>query len=101
MSKRRQPRDEAAASYAPVLNTALQATTSSVQAMHQAIAGKTFDIVLALARVMSGGDVAEGTLLPPRHLLDLERETFLGLLGERLTRDRIRHILKTGRPLRN
>jgi 3-hydroxyacyl-CoA dehydrogenase len=58
-------------------------------------------VVLDLARVMSGGDVAEGTLLPPRHLLDLERETFLGLLGERLTRERIRHILKTGKPLRN
>lgn len=43
MARRRQPPDEAAASYAPVLNTALQATTSSVQAMHQAIAGKTFD----------------------------------------------------------
>lgn len=43
MTKRRKPSREAAASYAPVLNTALQATTSSVQAMHQAIAGKTFD----------------------------------------------------------
>lgn len=43
MVGRRKPPGEVAASYAPVLNTALQATTSSVQAMHQAIAGKTFD----------------------------------------------------------
>ena len=58
-------------------------------------------IVLALTRVMSGGDVAEGTLVAPSHLLDLERETFLRLLGEPLTRARIRHTLKTGKPLRN
>ncbi|HEY8731864.1 MAG TPA: enoyl-CoA hydratase-related protein, partial [Candidatus Limnocylindria bacterium] len=58
-------------------------------------------LVLELARVMSGGDVAEGTLVSEQHLLDLEREAFLRLLGERLTRDRIRHTLKTGRPLRN
>jgi 3-hydroxyacyl-CoA dehydrogenase len=58
-------------------------------------------LVLELARVMSGGDVAEGTLVSEEHLLDLEREAFLRLLGERLTRDRIRHTLKTGKPLRN
>jgi 3-hydroxyacyl-CoA dehydrogenase len=58
-------------------------------------------LVLELARVMSGGDVAEGTLVGEQHLLDLEREAFLRLLGERLTRDRIRHTLKTGKPLRN
>jgi 3-hydroxyacyl-CoA dehydrogenase len=58
-------------------------------------------IILALAGVMSGGDVAEGTLLPAAYLLDLEREAFVRLLGERLTRDRIRHTLKTGKPLRN
>jgi 3-hydroxyacyl-CoA dehydrogenase len=58
-------------------------------------------LVLELARVMSGGDVAEGTLVSEHHLLDLEREAFLRLLGEPLTRDRIRHTLKTGKPLRN
>ncbi|MGH2357063.1 MAG: 3-hydroxyacyl-CoA dehydrogenase family protein, partial [Candidatus Limnocylindria bacterium] len=58
-------------------------------------------IVLDLARVMSGGEVAEGTLVSEEHLLGLEREAFLRLLGERLTRDRIRHTLKTGKPLRN
>lgn len=58
-------------------------------------------IVMALARVMSGGDVAEGTPVAAAHLLDLERVEFLRLLGEPLTRARIRHTLKTGKPLRN
>ncbi len=58
-------------------------------------------VVMELARVMSGGDVAEGTAVGESYLLDLEREAFLRLLGERLTRDRMRHILKTGKPLRN
>ncbi len=58
-------------------------------------------ITLELARVMSGGDVAEGTQVSEDYLLGLEREAFLRLLGERLTRDRIRHTLKTGKPLRN
>ncbi len=58
-------------------------------------------VVLALAGVMSGGDVAEGTPVAEQYLLDLEREAFLRLLGEPLTRARIRHTLKTGKPLRN
>lgn len=58
-------------------------------------------VVLELARVMSGGDVAEGTQVSEAYLLGLEREAFLRLLGEQLTRDRIRHTLKTGKPLRN
>ena len=35
------------------------------------------------------------------YLLDLEREAFLSLLGERKTLERIQHTLKTGKPLRN
>jgi 3-hydroxyacyl-CoA dehydrogenase len=58
-------------------------------------------VVLELANVVSGGDVAEGTELDEAYLLDLEREAFLRLLGEPLTRDRIRYTLKTGKPLRN
>ena len=58
-------------------------------------------VVLELARVMSGGDVAEGTPVAEAYLLDLEREAYLRLLGEPKTRDRIRHTLKTGKPLRN
>lgn len=58
-------------------------------------------VVLALARVLAGGEVAEGTEVAEDHLLDLERETFLRLLGEAKTQERIRHLLATGRPLRN
>jgi 3-hydroxyacyl-CoA dehydrogenase len=58
-------------------------------------------VVMELARVMAGGDVAEGTPVSEGYLLDLEREAFLRLLGMPLTRDRIRHTLKTGKPLRN
>lgn len=58
-------------------------------------------VALELARVMCGGDVAEGTEVTESWLLDLEREAFLRLLGEPLTRDRIRHTLRTGKPLRN
>jgi 3-hydroxyacyl-CoA dehydrogenase len=58
-------------------------------------------VVMELARVMAGGDVAEGTPVAEGYLLDLEREAFLRLLGMPLTRDRIRHTLKTGKPLRN
>jgi len=58
-------------------------------------------VALELARVLSGGDVAEGTEVPESHLLDLEREAFLRLLGTEKSRERIRHTLRTGRPLRN
>ena len=58
-------------------------------------------VVLELAGVLSGGDVAEGTELSEAYLLELERAAFLRLLGEPLTRARIRHTLKTGKPLRN
>lgn len=54
-----------------------------------------------LAWVLSGGDIAAPGLVPEQHLLDLERDAFLGLVGERKTRDRIAHTLKTGKPLRN
>jgi len=65
------------------------------------ISGYDRELALALARVMCGGDVAEGTEVSADHLLDLERETFLRLLGQAPTRDRIRHFLRTGKPLRN
>jgi 3-hydroxyacyl-CoA dehydrogenase len=71
------------------------------QLMARRISEHDRHIVVELARVMSGGDVAEGTRVGEQYLLDLEREAFLRLLGERLTRDRIRHTLKTGKPLRN
>lgn len=54
-----------------------------------------------LAYVMSGGDLSEATLVSERYLLDIEREAFLSLCGERKTLERIQHMLTTGKPLRN
>ncbi|GIX46982.1 MAG: hypothetical protein KatS3mg131_1193 [Candidatus Tectimicrobiota bacterium] len=54
-----------------------------------------------LAYVLSGGDVPEGSLVSEQHLLDLEREAFLSLCGEAKSQERMRHMLETGKPLRN
>ncbi|MDQ7839516.1 MAG: 3-hydroxyacyl-CoA dehydrogenase/enoyl-CoA hydratase family protein [bacterium] len=61
------------------------------------------DIVVSrkLGYIMCGGDVPEGTRVSEEYLLDLEREAFLSLLGMPATLDRIRHMLQTGKPLRN
>src|ERR1044072_678377 len=54
-----------------------------------------------LARILTGGDLNHQTRVSEQYLLDLEREAFLSLIGTRKTQDRIAHMLKTGKPLRN
>ena len=54
-----------------------------------------------IAYVISGGDLSKATFVNEQYLLDLEREAFLSLCSERKTLERIQHILKTGKPLRN
>jgi len=54
-----------------------------------------------LARVICGGDVPSGTMVTEQYLLDMEREVFLRLCGQRKTQERIQHMLKKGKPLRN
>ena len=54
-----------------------------------------------IAQVMCGGDVNGGTLISEEYLLQLERENFLKLCGNKKTGQRIQHMLKTGKPLRN
>lgn len=54
-----------------------------------------------LGYVMAGGDLSEPTLVSEQYLLDLEREAFMSLMTERKTLERIEHMLKTGKPLRN
>ena len=54
-----------------------------------------------LARILTGGDLNHETRVSEQYLLDLEREAFLSLCGERKTQERIGHMLKTGKPLRN
>ncbi|MDC3412331.1 3-hydroxyacyl-CoA dehydrogenase/enoyl-CoA hydratase family protein [Aquibacillus sp. 3ASR75-11] len=54
-----------------------------------------------LAFVLAGGRLKEGTLVDEQYLLDLEREAFLSLIGERKTQERMQHMLLKGKPLRN
>jgi 3-hydroxyacyl-CoA dehydrogenase len=54
-----------------------------------------------IAGVITGGDVPAGTLITEQYLLDLEREGFLKLCGNKKTVERIQHMLKKGKPLRN
>ncbi len=54
-----------------------------------------------IAGVITGGDVPAGTVVTEQWFLDLEREAFLRLCGERKTLERVQHMLKKGKPLRN
>jgi 3-hydroxyacyl-CoA dehydrogenase len=54
-----------------------------------------------LATILSGGQLPHGGVVSEEHLLDLERESFLRLCGERKTLERIAYTLKTGKPLKN
>jgi 3-hydroxyacyl-CoA dehydrogenase len=58
-------------------------------------------VATRLASVITGGDLTRKTLVSEQYLLDLEREAFVSLCGERKTQERIQHMLKTGKPLRN
>lgn len=58
-------------------------------------------IAKKVAYVMCGGDLSAETVVSEQYLLDLEREQFLSLCGEIKTLQRIEHMLKTGKPLRN
>jgi 3-hydroxyacyl-CoA dehydrogenase len=53
------------------------------------------------AYILCGGRVSPGVSMTEQYLLDLEREAFLSLCGERKTQERIAFTLKTGKPLRN
>jgi len=62
---------------------------------HDAVVGRK------LAWILAGGNLTHPSTLTEQQLLDLEREAFLSLCGERRTLERIAHTLKTGKPLRN
>jgi 3-hydroxyacyl-CoA dehydrogenase len=62
---------------------------------HDALVGRK------LAWIITGGDLPHASAVSERYLLDLEREAFLSLCGERKTLERIAHTLKTGKMLRN
>jgi 3-hydroxyacyl-CoA dehydrogenase len=58
-------------------------------------------IVNKAAYVMTGGNLSHPTWVEEQHILDLEREAFLSLCGEQKTQERMWHLLRTGKPLRN
>jgi len=83
--------------------TALGALYSGVEGFGISGYASEHDMLIGrkLAYVMAGGDLTQATKVTEQYLLNLEREAFLSLLGERKTLERIQHILKTGKPLRN
>src|SRR5690606_12394381 len=83
--------------------SALGALYAGIHAMWRAGYATDHDVVVAkkLAYVMCGGDLSEPTLVPEQYLLDLEREAFLSLCGEKKTLERMQSVLKGGKPVRN
>lgn len=60
-----------------------------------------FLIGTRLAIVLAGGEFSSAQKVSEQYLLDLEREAFLSLCGQKKTAERIQHMLKNGKPLRN
>jgi len=83
--------------------SALGALYAGINGMWRANYATDHDALVArkLAYVMCGGDLSEPTLVSEQYLLDLEREAFLSLCGERKTLERLQSVLKTGKPVRN
>jgi len=83
--------------------SALGALYAGIHGMWRGNYATDHDVTVAkkLAYVMCGGDLSEPTLVSEQYLLDLEREAFLSLCGEKKTLERIQSVLKTGKPLRN
>ncbi|MBS1757413.1 MAG: 3-hydroxyacyl-CoA dehydrogenase/enoyl-CoA hydratase family protein [Bacteroidetes bacterium] len=81
----------------------LGAMYAGINGMYKGNYATEHDVTVAkkLAYVMCGGDLSEQSLVSEQYLLDLEREAFLSLTGEKKTLERIQSILKTGKPLRN
>ena len=83
--------------------SALGALYAGINGMWRANYATDHDVVVAkkLAYVMCGGDLSEPTLVSEQYLLDLEREAFLSLCGQKKTLERIQSVLKGGKPVRN
>ncbi|WP_276485077.1 3-hydroxyacyl-CoA dehydrogenase/enoyl-CoA hydratase family protein [Paraflavitalea pollutisoli] len=83
--------------------SALGALYAGINGMWRAGYATDHDVAVAkkLAYVMCGGDLSEQSLVSEQYLLDLEREAFLSLCGEKKTLERIQSVLKGGKPVRN
>ena len=79
------------------------ALATAVYQLHQGRFISDYDLYLAkkLAHVFTGGDLSGAQEVSESYLLDLEREVFLGLLGQPKTQERIAGLLETNRPIRN
>lgn len=83
--------------------SALGALLAGINGMQTAGYATPHDALVArkLAYVMCGGDLSEQSNVTEQYLLDLEREAFLSLCGEKKTLERIQAVLNTGKPIRN
>ena len=83
--------------------SALGALHAGINGMWRGNYASEHDVKIAkkLAYIMCGGDLSEQTFVSEQYLLNLEREAFLSLMGEKKTLERIQSIIKTGKPLRN
>jgi 3-hydroxyacyl-CoA dehydrogenase len=83
--------------------SALGALYAGINGMWRANYATDHDVVVAkkLAYVMCGGDLSEPAFVSEQYLLDLEREAFLSLCGEKKSLERIQSVIKTGKPVRN
>ena len=80
--------------------------SAAKMAIHLMVRGgyaSDYDALVArkLANILAGGALTSPQTVSEQYVLDLEREAFVSLCGERKTQERIAHTLKTGKPLRN
>lgn len=82
---------------------ALASLKMGVRLMREGEYISDYDVTVAnsLAHILCGGKITPGTQITEQYLLDLERQAFLSLCGQKKTAERIAFTLKTGKPLRN
>jgi len=83
--------------------SALGALHAGIHGMWRGNYATDHDVLVArkLAYVMCGGDLSEQTFVSEQYLLDLERQAFLSLCGEKKTLERLQSVIKYGKPIRN
>lgn len=88
----------------PVMGENFRGLTNAIlQNMYYGKFVSEYDVHVSkkVAYVLSGGDCAEGTFVSEQEILDLEKEAFVSLCGEKKTQERIMYMLNKGKPLRN
>jgi 3-hydroxyacyl-CoA dehydrogenase len=83
--------------------SALGALYAGIHGMWRGNYATDHDVLVAkkLAYVMCGGDLSEPSMVSEQYLLDLERQAFLSLCGEKKTLERLQSVIKSGKPVRN